>query len=471
MAKKLANSVLQASTIDILNVIRANASAEYQDLVPEVTKVSEVSKVGDVFMGYPAMANQFLSALINRIALVRVKSATFNNPYARLKKGYLEFGETVEEIFVGIANVREFSTEKAPEREFKRSLPDVRSAFHIMNWRVQYPVTIQDQDLYQAFTSMDGVQNLIATIVQQVYTAAEYDEFLLFKYLIIKNVAKGTFKPLSIGNGSDMSDAAKQFRATSNKLTFMSKDYNAAGVLNNTPRDRQVIFMDSQYNAAYDVEVLAAAFNMDKATFMGSLYLIDDFTTFDNERFAVIKANSDMIDDITADELALMADVKAVMVDEDWFQVYDNNAKFTEKYVASGMYWNYFYNVWKTVSTSPYANAVVFALDSAINELPANYVMAVAEKSESEGAVVLSFQTNLDSQMLYGSNFYFVQTQAATEAGIAIHKYGAVMIPASAVGTAIKLQINVDGTIYESETTIDGTTAVGDIVKFVPKVG
>ena len=63
MARKLANSVLQASTIDILNVIRANASAEYQDLVPEVTKASEVSKVGDVFMGYPAMANQFLAAL------------------------------------------------------------------------------------------------------------------------------------------------------------------------------------------------------------------------------------------------------------------------------------------------------------------------------------------------------------------------------------------------------------------------
>lgn len=97
--------------------------------------------------------------------------------------------------------------------------------------------------------------------------------------------------------------------------------------------------------------------------------------------------------------------------------------------------------------------------------------MTVAEKSESEGAVVLSFNTNLDTQMLHGSNFSFVQTKEATEAGIAIHKYGAVMIPASAVSTAIKLQINVDGTIYESETTITGTTDVGDTVKFVPKVG
>ena len=470
MAKKIAISTLNASTIDILNVIRANASAEYQDLVPEVTKASEVSKVGDVFMGYPAMANQFLAALMNRIALVRIKSATFNNPYARLKKGYLEFGETVEEIFVGIANVREFSVEKAPEREFKRSLPDVRSAFHIMNWRVQYPITIQDKDLYQAFTSMDGVQNLIATIVQQVYTAAEYDEFLLFKYLIIKAVTKGRMKPLTIGDGTDMKDAAKQFRATSNQLTFMSKDYNESGVLNNTPRDRQVIFMDSAYNAAYDVDVLAAAFNMDKATFMGSLYLIDDFASFDNERFDVIRANSDMIDEVTADELALMADVKAVMVDEDWFQVYDNNVQFTEKYVASGLYWNYFYNTWKTVSSSPYANAVVFALETAINELPENYVMAIAEKSESEGAVVLSLNTNLDRQMLNGSNFSFVQTQAATEAGVAIHKYGAIMIPAAAVGTGIRLEIDVDGVIYQAQTTINGASAVGDTVTFVPVV-
>ena len=45
------------------------------------------------------------------------------------------------------------------------------------------------------------------------------------------------------------------------------------------------------------------------------------------------------------------------------------------------------------------------------------------------------------------------------------------MIPASAVGTAIKLQINVEGTIYEAETTINGETSVGDTIKFVPKVG
>ena len=142
MARRVAMNSLNASTIDILNVIRQNASYEYQSLVPTITKATEIPAVGEVLYGYPALANQFLNALVNRIALVRVKSAVFNNAFKELKKGYLEFGETVEEVFVNIVKAREFSAEKAEARELKRSLPDVRSAMHTMNWRVQYPVTI-----------------------------------------------------------------------------------------------------------------------------------------------------------------------------------------------------------------------------------------------------------------------------------------------------------------------------------------
>ena len=94
MARRIANSTLNASTIDIMNVIRQNASYEYHQNVPEVAKASDIPKVGEVIYGTPAFANQFINALVNRIAIVRVQSATFNNPYSILKKGYIEFGET-----------------------------------------------------------------------------------------------------------------------------------------------------------------------------------------------------------------------------------------------------------------------------------------------------------------------------------------------------------------------------------------
>lgn len=460
MARRIANSTLNASTIDILNVIRQNASYDYQQNVPEVATVNDIPKVGEIIYGTPAFANQFINALVNRIAIVRVQSATFNNPYSILKKGYIEYGETVEDIFVSIAKAVDFNVEKAAKREFQRTIPDVRSAFHVMNWRVMYPVTIQDEDLRQAFLSIEGVQNLIAKIVDAVYTAAEYDEFLLFKYLLIKAISHGKMYPTSIGVGADLSEAAVQFRGTSNLLPFMSSEYNEAGVKTNTPKERQVIFMDAMFNAQFDVNVLASAFNMDKADFMGRLFLIDNWTDFDNERFDIIRANSDGIEEVTANELALLANVKAVILDDNWFQVYDNNNKFTEKYVASGLYWNYFYHTWKTVSNSPFANAVVFVTSAADVALPATVTVHVDAKDESDVATVFTISADFEEAGLNPQNVNFVQTEALTTAGIAVQKYGGLIIPASQIATAITLVAEINGTTYTATTTINGSTAV-----------
>ena len=358
MAKRIAVTNLNARTIDIVNTIRANASAQYRDSIPSVTVEHDLPKVGEYVVGYPAMANEFVTALVNRIAFVKIKSATFNNAYAKWKKGYLEYGETVEEAFVQVAKARAFRVDKAEQREFKRTIPDVKSAFHIMNWRVQYPITIQNDDLRRAFTSLGAMEDFIARIISTLTTAAEYDEYLLFKYLIIKGVNQGAIK-LHPVTGDDHAMAIA-FRGVSNKLPFLSDQYNEAGVLTNTKKEDQYIIMDAAYNAQFDVNVLASAFNMDKAEFIGKLELIDDFTSFDNDRFADIMAESDQIEPITSDELQNMADVKAVLIDSEWFQVYDNLTVMSEKYVASGLYWNYFLNTWKTVSYSPFSNAVAF---------------------------------------------------------------------------------------------------------------
>ena len=468
MPRRIAVNSLNASTVDIINTIRANASYEYQQLVPEITDAIEIPKVGEVLYGYPALANQFINALVNRIALVRVKSATFNNAYAELKKGYLEFGETVEEVFVAICKAREFSAEKAKDRELKRSLPDVRSAFHTMNWRVQYPVTIQDEDLRMAFTSAQGVQDLIAKIIDSVTTASEYDEFLLFKYLMIKAIAHGKMYPVAI-DATDIKDFGKKSRGVSNLITFMSDKYNASGVHTTTPKADQYIFMDAMFNADYDVDVLASAFNMDKAEYQGKLKLIDDFGTFDNERFNVIRANSDMIEEVTAEELAICAKVKAVLVDKEWFQVYDNLTKFTEDYVASGMYWNYFYNVWKTVSYSPFSNAIVLVDNTAETAMPATFTAKIADKSVSEAGTVLTIMVD-EKASLSNSNVRFIQGSGATTAGVAVHPYGAVIFPAG-VSTGVDLIAEIDGVQFTmGATKIEPTLEVGNALTFT-KVG
>lgn len=451
MPRKIAYSTLNASTIDIMNVIRQNASLQYQNTVPVVESAVDIPRVGEKIYGTPALANEFINALVNRIALVRIKSATFNNPYRDLKKGYIEFGETIEEVFVNIARVRDFNVEKTDEREFKRTLADVRAAFHVINWKVQYPITIQDEDLRQAFLSIDGVQDMIARIVDSVYTAAEYDEFLLFKYLLIKGIVHGRMKEVVVDSSAEFNENAVAFRGASNMITFMSSDFNEQGVKTTTPKENQYIFMDAMFNARFDVMTLAAAFNMEKADFMGRLKLIDKWNEFDNERFEEIRAVSDYIEPITDEELAMMNNVVAVLIDEEWFQIYDNNNKMTEKYAASGMYWNYFYNVWKTVSNSPFSNAIVFT-DAAIQpEPPASIKIKVESRDvdPNTGTVTLTLMSADDGGINWGYA-HLLQTESATALGVGVQDYGVVMIPPTAIEQSFVLTVKIGDTYYDS---------------------
>ncbi|MBO5681076.1 MAG: hypothetical protein J6T08_05110 [Lentisphaeria bacterium] len=484
MPKRIANTQLNGRTIDILNVIRTNASYAYQQSVPAISDAQGIPRVGEVLYGNPTLANEFINALVNRIALVVVNSATFNNPYADLKKGYIEYGETVEDIFTAIIKAVEFNPEKAGGREFKRNLPDVKTAFHTMNWRAMYPITIQREDLRRAFLSADGVENMITSILDQIYVSAEYDEFLLFKYMLIKAIAAGKAYPVAF-DATTPKAGAIVFRQYSNMLPFMKTLYNEAGVTTNTPKERQQIFMDAAYNATFDVEVLAGAFNMDKADFIGRLRLIDDFTTFDNARFDVIRANSDQLEEVTDAELTLMADVKAVLVDEKWFQVYDNENVMTDTPVASGLYWNYFYHTWKTVSHSPFANIVVFVDDGATVTAPASLTFKVAGVVKSDISTVINLE-HVEGDTLQDTNYNFVQDSTSTAAGVAIHPYGSIIAPITMSGTpaaevnvAITPKLTINGVGYTASAAINtvtdagsGTTAVavGDTVTMAKDV-
>ena len=94
---------LNATSVDILNAIRNNASANYQNYVPAAQQNTEsVREIGSIIMDYPALRNEFVTALINRIGATLLESKTYQNPWSVFKRGRLEFGETIELIFTNI---------------------------------------------------------------------------------------------------------------------------------------------------------------------------------------------------------------------------------------------------------------------------------------------------------------------------------------------------------------------------------
>lgn len=358
------NSVsLTGTSVDILNAIRNSATTNYRDYVPEATNSAQsVREIGAVIMQYPALQNEFLSALVNRIGMVLITSKMYSNPWTAFKRGYLEFGENIEEIFVNIAKPFQYDVNTAENEVFKRETPDVRAAFHTLNYQKFYKATIQNRQLRQAFLSWAGIEDLIAKIVDSMYTAAANDEFLTMKYLLARHILNGQLYPTQISSvtSGNMKAIVSDIKTISNKMTFMSDTYNMSGVETHTPKDDQYIIVNSSFDAVMDVEVLAAAFNMSKADFVGHRVLIDNFGALDNDRLNYLFANDPNYTALTSDEITALNAIPAVLVDRDFFMIFDNLSEFTEQFNGQGLYWNYWYHVWKTFSVSPFANCTVF---------------------------------------------------------------------------------------------------------------
>jgi hypothetical protein len=135
---------------------------------------------------------------------------------------------------------------------------------------------------------------------------------------------------------------------------------------------------------------------------------------------------ADSVEVVTDDELNAMQNVRAIIVDKEWFQIYDNLINMDEAKVASGQYWNYFLNVWKTVSWSPFSNAVAFVSGSA-ETAPATLTYTVVSKSENDEYVIFALEGATPKVR-------FEQTSALTESGVAVHPYGSVIVPIDTEG-------------------------------------
>jgi hypothetical protein len=363
MATKPKIVTLTNSSVDILNVIRNNATINYKNYVPVATADAEsIREIGAIIMDSPQLQNEFLSALVNRIGRVLVTSKMYDNPWSMFKKGTLEFGETIEEIFVNIANPFQFDPNVAETNLFKREIPDVRSAFHIMNYQKYYKTTIQNDQLRQAFLSWQGITDLIAKIVDSMYTGANYDEFQTMKYMLAKHILNGRMYPVTIPavTEANMKSIVSTIKGVSNNYEFMSNKYNVAGVQNFSKKKDQYLLINSNFDATMDVEVLASAFNMDKTQFAGQRVLVDSFGSLDIERLNILFADDPTYTEISESDLQALDAIPCVLVDKDWFMIFDNFYNFTEQYNGEGLYWNYWYHVWKTFSVSPFANNALF---------------------------------------------------------------------------------------------------------------
>ncbi|WWT42433.1 major head protein [Bacillus phage vB_Bsu_hmny2] len=323
---------------DIINAIRNSATDNFKTYVP-LANAENVAEVGAGILVNQTVQNEFLTALVDRIGLVIVKSISLRNPLAKFKKGSLPMGRTIEEIFTDITKEKLYDVDEAEQKVFEREIPNVKTLFHERNRQSFYHQTIQDDSLKTAFISWGNFESFIASIINAIYNSAEVDEYEYMKLIIDNYYSKGLFKVVKVDDPMASTGALTNFikkaRATALKMTLPqgTRDYNAMAVRTRSDMRDIHLFIDADLNAELDVDVLAKAFNMDRTTFLGNVTVIDGFAS---------------------------TGLKAVMVDKDWFMVYDTLQKMETIRNPRGLYWNYYYHVWQVLSASRFANAVAF---------------------------------------------------------------------------------------------------------------
>lgn len=455
MPTKPRTMALTRSSVDILNAIRNSATANYRDYVPAANPNQEsIREIGAVIMQFPALQNEFLSALVNRIGRVMISSKMYSNPWSVFKQGMLDFGETIEEIFVNIAKPFQYDPAVAESKVFAREIPDVRAAFHILNYQKFYKTTIQNEQLRQAFLSWQGITDLIAKIVDAMYTGANYDEFQTMKYLLAKHILNGELYAVQVPtiSADNMKGIVSTIKGVSNNYEFMSNKYNLAGVANYSMKDDQFIIVNSNFDATMDVEVLAAAFNMDKANFMGHRVLVDSFGSLDVDRLDALFKGDSAYTSLTKAELTALDNVPAVLVDRSWFMIFDNLFNFTEQYNGEGLYWNYWYHVWKTFSISPFANAAVFVPGAP----------SITSITISPSAITtMKGQTVLLTANVVAANFASKAVKWTHNGGekVTIDPLGNVTIAPDFEGSSIEVTAT---SVFDSTKTANATITVSD---------
>lgn len=338
-----------ADMVSVLNTILANASADYQARVPEATR-NNITEVGSAVMGFQATENEFLSALVNKIAMTIVRNKTFRNPLAVLKKGGVPLGKNIEEIYTNPATGTTFDPTGATL--LNREIPDTKAIYHSMNRQGKYKATVSKSQLIQAFTSYEALEKLLNSIVNSIYSGDNLEEFMLMKELFASAITGKKLKTVEVDPVTDGASAkamVKAIKTTGQAMQFPSTAFNsyydinkstdAKPVVTWTPLENQVLILRNDISVEVDVELLAQAFNVSYTDLQQRTLIVDSFGS--------------------------ATQCGAVLCDESFVQVYDNLTQMENFHNGEGLYDNFVYHHWQTYSLSLFANAMAFMFKTA----------------------------------------------------------------------------------------------------------
>lgn len=365
------NKVLKVNNDSELLSFIINTTPELSSEIDLPVQGESIAPIGKLIMSNERYKNAFLNT-INLIGLTVIDRNYWENPWEVFaNRGTLPYGQTVRELIVDIANVYDYNKFANDVDHFLENVvPNVYNYLHEINYQKFYKTTTSDEQMAMAFNTVGGLFDLIEKIVGSLYEGYKYDKYIADKYMLCRRILDGTITSVKIEDYANLTPRQRvaKLKSISNLMTFRSPNYNPAGVRVSTPFDKQIAIINTDFEADMSTDVLATSFFRNEAEMKSRSALIDGFGNHDTARLQELLGDAYI--PFTETELKALANIPAVIIDDEFFQDYsytmDNNAdtKMTDFYNPESLKRNHWLHTWKVLSTSPFKGAVVFTIDT-----------------------------------------------------------------------------------------------------------
>lgn len=294
--------------------------------------------------------NQFMDILINKVAFTIVRGKRWENPLAVFEKRRIDYGSTIEEVALKWIKAHSYRDDWGDREDditnlLKINRPDGSVAYHSINRRDTYPISINETELQEAFNSENGLNELVARIMELPANSDAYDTYRIMLQLLKMYEDNWGFFKVNLTAAPSDEQTGKEFlrkvRAIAGKLAFPSSLYNALTV-QDIPTFAQpselVLLTTPDIQSTLDVDTLASVFNLDKAELAYRTILVDEFP---------------------------IPGAAALLTTEDFFVVHDKVYTTTSFFNPQTLTTNYYLHHISVNSVSPFVPAVLFTTDAA----------------------------------------------------------------------------------------------------------
>ena len=347
---------LQTALNEIRNTLVQDNSL-YQKQIPLVDDYTSSQVYGQSLLNLPSdLRNKFIQSLVNRIAYTRFMMDYFENPLRELAGDDLPLGAIGQEIYVNPARGRVYDINDFAGLLVKYE-SDIKAEYTEINFDVQYPVTIIRKELEKAFVSWGDFESFLMGISTSLYNGAYIDDYKYTKKLITNAYVNNAVQMETINFAGETPTKAELETLTARLrqayLDFMvpSTKYNAwkkvggygRSIVSWSKPENIVVFVSNKMASILDVNVLASAFNIDKADLMGRVYYVEDFDILDDNGEVIVDGSN----------------IVALICDRRWFKIREKDMFMDEFYNANNRSWQSYLNVIKSFNYSLFANALM----------------------------------------------------------------------------------------------------------------